>query len=617
MNKFSPLLKTIKDRVVSLLSKQQKYLINNNPLLSKKIDQKLVFGLSPKKFPSLAQLKTLPKFLNPAEKRLAKTLSAVIVVCLILLIGNFYFSHTVLVPQVGGSYTEGLVGTPQYINPILSSYNDVDRDLTKLLFNGLLKINDEGVLVPDLAEGYQISPDRKTYTFKLRANVTWHDGEILTADDVIFTVTSIQDPSWQSQLSSALGNVQVEKIDDYTLRFILKDPVANFINSLTFGILPAHLWSSIPPSNAALAELNKKPIGTGPFKFQSLTKDKNGNIRTMSLVRNENYYDNKAYINDLIFKFYGDFETASTALANNNIEGLGLLPKEYYNKVSKNKNIKFYSLSLPQYTAIFFNTKKSEALKNQTVRQALAYAINRQDILDQAIGQEGTIVNGPILPGFLGFNPDIKKYNYDPEQAKQLLIKAGWKADADGLMKKNNEPLQITLTTGENAEYVKAAEIIKKNWQAIGVTVTAEIISRDRIRTDTIEPRNYQTLLFGQVTKADPLPFWHSKEIESPGVNLAVWANKDIDKILEEARGLDDPQAVAKKYIQFQDILAEAVPAIFLYNPIQTYPVSEKILGLTTRRISTMADRFNLITNWYIKTNRHFSWKLPQKTPAN
>lgn len=579
--------------------------------LSKKLDQRLVFNLSKqtKKIPSFSQLKILPKFLTGGEKKIINWLLLTAAVCVILLAGNFYYAHTTVVPTAGGSYTEGLVGTPQYINPLLSSYNDVDRDLTFLIFNGLLSTNNEGVLMPDLAEDFQISPDGLNYTFKLRKDVVWHNGEPFTADDVIFTVSSIQDPAWQSQLKSALGNVLVEKIDEYTVRFILKEPVANFLNSLTFGILPRSLWLTVPSSNATLAELNKKPIGTGPFKFQSLTKDKNGNIRTYNLVRNENYYLKKPYLDQINFKFYGDFETAAKALANNNIQGLGLLPKEYLKTAEENKNIKFYSLSLPQYTSIFFNTKKNDALKDVKVRQALAYAINRQTILEQSLDQKGVIINGPILPGFIGYHPDIKKYSFDIVAAKSLLDEAGWKTGNDGLRHKGENTLQITLTTVEKIEYTKAVETIKQNWEAIGVSVVLEIIAKDRIRTDIIEPRNYQSLLFGEIIKSDPFPFWHSSQTQSPGANLAVWANYEVDKILEEARSLNDAEKINKKYIDFQNIIAENVPAIFLYNPIQIYPIDKKIQGLTTRRISTPSDRFIRITDWYIKSRRNFSWK--------
>ena len=617
MKFISSLFTKLSKLVSQLLSqlKKNKTTLADQPTLSKKIDQRLVFNLTKetKRLPSFSQLRALPKFLSDKEKKIINLLILIIAVCLILFAGNFYYSHTKIVPAHGGSYTEGLINTPQYINPLLSSYNDVDRDLSALIFNGLLKYNNEGVLVPDLAEQFQISPDNLIYTFKLRSNILWHDGVPFSAEDVIFTVGSIQDPAWQSQLKSALGNVQIEKIDDSTIRFVLKSPVANFFNSLTFGILPKHLWQTIPSSNATLAELNKKPIGTGPFKFKTLTKDKNGNIRTYTLIRNNNYYLEKPYLDEIIFKFYGDFEVAAKALGNGNIQGMSVLPKEYLTFAEENKNIKFYSLSLPQYTAIFFNTKKSEILKNVKIRQALAYAIDRQAIMEQSLDQKGVIINGPILPGFIGYNPDIKKYTFDQAQAKSLLEEAGWKMAEDNFRHQGEETLQITLTTVEKVEYTKAVDIIKKNWEDLGINVTVEIIAKDRIITDTIEPRNYQALLFGEIIKSDPYPFWHSSQTQSPGANLAVWGNHEVDKLLEEARLLNDPVQINQKYLNFQNILVENVPAIFLYNPIHLYPVDKNVKGITTRRITTAADRFTRITDWYVKTKRDFSWTKPEE----
>lgn len=614
--KLPPFLAKLWQAVFFFIKKQlrKKGRNTNNYPSTDQLDRKLVFNLSKKTLPSFSQLKLLSRFLSKKEKRVIKVLLLIIVICLVLLGGDFYFRHIQIVPAFGGTYIEGLVGVPNYINPILASYNDVDRDLTSLIFNGLLRVNSEGVLENDLAESFQISPDRKIYTLKIRDGVFWHDGKPLTVDDVIFTVTCIQDPEWQSQLKSVLGNVQVEKLDEQTLRFVLKEPLGNFLSSLTFCILPQHKWQAIPASNATLAELNKKPVGTGPFQFASLTKDKNGNIRTYTLKRNDNYFEKLPFLKELIFKFYGDFETATDALANKNIQGLSLLPKEYQSKVEKNKDLRLYSLSLPQYTAVFFNTKKNEAIKDPKIRQALAYAVNRQLILQESVDQKGVIINGPILPGFIGYHPDIKKYPYEPDTAAKLLDEVGWKiattTDEAGnkIRKKGDQSLQITLTTVEKIEYTKAVEIIKANWEAIGINTNIEIIAKDRIRPDIIEPRNYQALLFGEIIKSDPYPFWHSSQTESPGTNLAVWANREVDKDLEEARTMEDAEAINKKYIHFQDILAQYVPAIFLYNPIHTYPVDSNIKGIITTTITVPSDRFNRITDWYIKTKRQFSW---------
>lgn len=567
-----------------------------------------LIGLIHGRYPKLNQLKTLPDFLSFREKKAIKGLWLLIFLCILGLGISFYYNHSRLIPKNGGSYTEGLLGVPQYINPLLASYNDVDRDLSALIFNGLLKINNEGSLETDLAESYEISPDKKIYTFKLKENVVWHDGSHFTADDVIFTAATIQDPAWQSQLKTVLSNVSVEKISNYGLRFVLKESVANFASSLTFGILPQHLWRTIPASTATLADLNKKPVGTGPFKFKSLTKDKNGNIRTIVLERNGDYFKKPPYIAELRFKFYGDYESAVSALKNKNVEGLSLLPKEQQSNLKNDRNLNFYSLSLPQYTAVFFNTKNSEPLKSKIVRQALTYAIDRAKILNESLSGKGVVLNGPIPPGYAGFNADLNKYSYNPDEAKKLLSADGWKIGEDGkYLQKNKQQIEINLTTVENSEYQKASEIIKANWEAVGVKTNLEIIAKERIRPDIIEPRNYQALLYGQIIKADLYPLWHSSQNQNPFANLAVWSNRDVDTLLEEAKISADQSAINQKYIKFQEILSENAPAIFLYNPIQIYPVDKKVHGITTRRVNTMADRFIQITDWYIKTKRIFS----------
>lgn len=569
-------------------------------------------NLSKSRLPTFKQIKLLPAVLNQQEKKLIKIFSSVIILCLIIFGLNYYFENTVLVPKNGGSYIEGLVGIPKYINPLLAQYNDVDQDLAALLFNGLLKINSQGVIEPDLASEYQISDDKKSYTFKLHDNVFWHDGEKLTADDVVFTFNSIMDPEWQSLWSSYFNDVTIEKIDDLTIRFTLKEPSNLLLENFTFGIIPKHLWQNIPAFNATMAELNKKPIGTGPFLFVNLSKDKNGNIRTITLKRNNNYFAKTPYLDEIIFKFYGDFETATDALKNNNIQGLSLLPKEYASRLEKNNNLVYYNLSLPQYVAIFFNTQTTEPLKSKNVRQALAYAIDKQQILKDAVEQKGQLINGPILPGFVGYNPNLKKYTFDQAKAIQLLEADGWKTltnqeNGEVIRGKGDKILAVKLTTVDKIEYVKTAEIIQENWAAIGVQTEVEIIPKNKIITDIIEPRNYQALIFGEIIKNDPYPFWHSSQIVSPGTNLAIWSNRDVDKFLEEGRQATDLNIKDEKYKNFQNILIEESPVIFLYNPIHLYPVDKKIKGIETQRINSPSDRFRDITDWYIKTHR--TWK--------
>jgi len=581
-----------------------------------RLDKKLVSSLNTKKIPSFRQLKYISHYLSKKERIVSQIALLVFVVSLLFVLVRIYQYVTVAIPKPGGEYTEALVGTPKYINPILSQTNDTDMDLTRLTFSGLMKVSPDQELVEDLAERYEISENQKTYTFYLRKDIKFHDGENLTADDVIFTFESILDPEFNSPLYLNFKGVGIERVDDYTIRFNLQEPFIPFSSSLTFGILPAHIWQEVPPENALLADFNLRPIGSGPYQFKSLVKDKNGNIKSYELVRNDNYYAHIPYIEKLYFKFYPDLNSALEAIENKKVDGISFVPNDKKEEVEKrNGKVNYQALRLPQYTAIFFN-QENKLLKTREVREALALSINKEEIIQEALSGEGEIINGPILPGYIGYNPEIKKYQFDLEAAKKELEDAGWvyPQTAEGeppaqVRVKGEAELAFAISTIDQQEYLKTVEIIKEAWQTIGVRVETKIYSTKDIQKKVIKPRAYEALLFGEIIgiDPDPYPFWHSSQSRDPGLNLAVFYNKDIDQLLEEARKTNDEEQRRMKYLHFQNILADEIPAIFLYNPIYTYGLNNKIKGREGKYITVPSNRFSGIENWYINTKR--VWK--------
>ena len=384
-------------------------------------------ALNPRKLPTLRQLKHLPKILSSRERQLFGGAAAATAGSLLVLAVLFYLINFNPVPISGGEYTEGLIGAPQYVNPLLSQTNDVDSDLARLIFVGLVAYDKNLQLVPDLAERWEIDSAQTTYTFVLRDNLVWHDGQPLTADDVVFTVQSVQDPDFKSPLLVSLRGVEVKKIDGKTINFILPEPYPDFLEVLTFGLLPEHIWGEIPPLNANLTEYNLKPVGAGPWQFKALAKDRLGNIKSYTLVPNQSYHGQKPYLKKLTFKFYPDFETGVQALKNDSIEGLSFLPKELKKELIGQKNFNQYNFSLPQYTAIFFNQKQNAALADSNIRRALALAIDKPAILSEALQLEGEIIDGPILPGFSASSGELPKIAYSPDESNSLLDAAGWK----------------------------------------------------------------------------------------------------------------------------------------------------------------------------------------------
>jgi len=615
-------------------------------------DQRLVQKLaSNKKIPTFQQLGYIYKYLSKTELLIIRILCGIIAVAFCSLMINGYWSHSSLVPKAGGTYTEGLVGTPRYINPLFSQGNDVDLDMTNLIFSGLFRFTNSGV-EKDLAADYQISSDQLNYTINLRQDILWHDDEKFDADDVIFTFNRINDNRTKTPLFYNFQGMKVEKIDDFTVKFILKQPFAPFLESLTVGILPEHIWRNIQPENIMLAEYNLKPIGSGPYKFKSLTKNKNGEIKSFKLEKNVKYYLGEPYIDEIGLKFYDDFEQAVEALNNKQIDGISYLPKEIRARIINNRNINFRLLNLPQYTAVFFNYDNNPILKDLTIRKILAHATNKEKIVNEILNAEAQIIDSCLLPSALGYNPDIVKFPYNVQHAKDELEKAGWKLteykpanittenkeekDTDNNAEQSDEVegtdatpeteqaqvdeypypvrklkdryLEFNLTTVNQPENVKIVKELQKEWQQIGAKINLVIVNPENIQA-TIRGRDYQALLYGQILgqDPDPYPFWHSSQKTYPGLNLTSLNNPDIDKLLEDARNTSDDAKRAEKYSKFQTLLAESAPAIFLFNPTYTYPQSKKIKNFNVSNILTPANRFSQVYEWYIKTDRQ--WK--------
>jgi len=591
-----------------------------------------------KKFPSFKQLFYISKYLSKGEQLAIRILSGIVIVSICSLLLNFYWTHSTIVPTAGGSYTEGLVGTIRHVNPLFAQTSDADMDLTALTFSGLLNFSENG-FTKDLAEDYQISADQKVYTFQLRQDVLWHDGEKFKADDVIFTFERINIPETKTPIYFNFKGAKVEKIDDYTVRFTLSESFAPFLESLTIGILPQHIWENIPPENMSLAEYNLKPIGTGPFKFKSLVKNKNGTIKNFNLERNNDYYGTKPYIDELTFKFHSDFAQAVDALNNKNVEGISYLPKELRQRIINNRNLNFHLLQLPQYTAVFFNYSQNPVLKEAQMRKTLSYAVNKEKIVNEILNAEAQVIDSCILPESLGFNSDIEKFSFNSQLAKEELEKAEWKLtdykkeeppteeseDTTDDSAETPEPetteeypfqvrqlknryLEFSLTTVDQPENVKIAKELQKEWQQIGAKVNLIFVKPNQMQ-EVIKNRDYEALLYGQILgyDPDPFPFWHSKQKTYPGLNLTSLADEKIDALLEQARKTSNEEERAGKYTEFQKLLTDSAPAIFLFNPTYTYPQNKKIKGFNTSKIINPSNRFNQISNWFIKTERKWT----------
>lgn len=571
-----------------------------------KIEHKLLKNLFPRKWPNWQQIKYLSNFLSAKEKRIIKILGALAIIAALILIIRFFQGNPQFVPAPGGNYIEGVVGSPQYLNPVLAKTNDLDFDLTKLIFSGLFKYNKNLEIVPDLAKNFTISPDKLNYRIELKDNVFWHDGLKLTADDVLYSLEIIQNPQLKNPWSDYLPSSKIKKIDEKTLEFVLDKPIPDFLKYLTIGILPQHVWQNIPLQQFSLTEYNLKPVGSGPFKFKNLSRDKDGAIKSYYLARNDNFYDQKPFLDSITFKFFPDYDKLLSAIQKREVNGVNYLPKYLQENFALTGFLKKYSLELPHYTAIFFNAKNNEFLSSKTIRKVLAYALPKERIIEEVLGGDGQMIDGPILPHSFGYNPEIKKYEYNPAKAAKILENSGWQKNSDGFWQKDNKILEITLTTGQEPDLEKIGEIIQKSWQEIQIKTKLITVPIDSIQKEVVSSRNYQAFIYGIIESfdSDYYSLWHSSQIKPPGLNLSGFANQRVDELLEKARINPFDEVRKKKYFEFQYIISEEMPAIFLYSANYTYLVDKKIKGLTIEKINIPSDRLNGIEEWYIKTKR-------------
>lgn len=547
------------------------------------------------------------------ERRTALALAALALVTGGALFLRLYLRATVPIPAVGSSYTEGILDEPRSINPIFAA-KDADRDLTKLIFSGLLTYDGNGAIKPDLAESYDISPDGKVYTVTLRKDLQWHDGKPLNADDVIFTVQTIQNSRYRSPLRMNWHGVEIEKLNDLTIRFTLRAPYAPFIENLTTGIIPEHIWGPITPEQAPLHEANLKPVGSGPYMYSDYRQQKDGSITSYTLARNPHYYQTGPYIQTITFMFYRTEDELFTAWRRGVIEGFGPVSPERGGQINKNKSL-LISASMPRIFGIFFNQKEAPTLQDDRVRQAIAMALDKVKISRSQHFSKAVPANYP-LPWMGTDDPPL--YSFNPDDARGLLAQAGWKdQDNDGILDKKIKddkgktaimPLRFTLTTSDWPDLLQTADIIKQMLRDVGIDIIVEKKQFSDLETQSIRPRNFQILLFGQVYgyEPDPFSFWHSSQIKDPGLNITLFADTQADKLLEDARRTRDSAARDRMHRDFSQIVAKTLPAVFLFSQSYLMLLPSDIQGAGPVKISLPSDRFNEIASWYRSTRRIF-----------
>lgn len=531
----------------------------------------------------------------------------------------------VSIPEDGGSISEGIIGTPTLINPVLA-VTDADKDMVALVYSGLMRKSTNGDFVPDLAESFVISPEGNVYTFTLRDNLTFHDGSKLTASDVVFTINQIQDPLIKSPRKTQWEGVTVQEVDSKTIVFTLKQPYISFLDNATVGILPMNTWKNVSPAEFGLSNLNTKSIGSGPYMIESIENGEDGVPNVYNLSRFKKFALGKPHIKKITIKSYSNEKDLFQNLKNGNVDQAGGISPSYA-KTIKSKSLKTINAVLPRTFGLFFNQNQNKIFADSFVRNTINTGINRQEIIDEVLKGYGSKIYSPIPKDLLSKNTN----NFDKNKTIEALEKSGWKLGTDGIREKgtitnvttgtgkNKKTVQVskgpktrlsfTITTGDAPELVGTAELIKKNLGDVGIEVNIKIYETGALN-QIIRARNYEALLFGQVInhESDMFAFWHSSQKADPGLNIALYANKTVDTLLEQIQKnllKVDRQA---KYDQIETIFQKEIPAVFLYSPGYIYVVKNNLNFQENLNVTIPSDRFSTVYSWYIESDK--VWKI-------
>ena len=561
------------------------------------------------------RLESLIRSFSLTEKIIFRVFAGGVVITAIISLWQLNGSFLTEIPKRGGEFYEGIVGTPRFVNPVLS-LSDADRDVTALIYSGLMKTILSGGLIPDLAEKYEVSDDGRIYTFTLKENIYFHDGEPITSEDVVFTVGKALDPAVKSPKRANWEGVSVSNPDGKTVVFSLAQPYSPFLENTTMGILPKHIWEKVPAEAFAFSQFNIEPVGSGPYMLGTLKKNSSGLPRYYRLEAYGNHALGRPWISSIYTYFYDNEFELLEAYKSGEVDSMSGISPEAAEKIKADGG-RVETLDLSRVFAVFFNHNESAIFANLEVRRALDAALDKEKIIDFVLKGYGATLGGPIPPGSLPGSAAEKKSAGEVLDEEERLLEAGailerngWKKSSDGVYEKKikteTQKLEFSISTSDSTDLKRAAELIKNDWEKLGAKVDVKIFSLGDLNQNVIRPRKYDSILFGEVVgrDIDLFAFWHSSQRNDPGLNIALYTNITADRLLEEARKTTDRERRAELYRKFESEVIKDAPAVFVYAPDFIYVMSEKLKGPAAGAITTPSERFASVYDWFINTEK-------------
>lgn len=534
------------------------------------------------------------------------------------------------VTEAGDTYAEAMVGMPLYVNPLLAQ-SDTDVDLTHLVFSGLTRVDERGNIVPDLASGWQISPDSTVYTFTLRPNLLWQDGKPLSSTDINFTLTLLRDPQFPGNhwLAVPWEDVQIVVPGANSIVLRLAAPNSSFLQYTTLGILPQHLWSDVKASNLVSSPLNKQPVGSGAWRYvtgsdvtapgQQPGSDDTASTPVSSqalshpgILLEPNPYNEQPQprIARLWLRFYPTFDAALSALKEGEIHGLGHIPADRVGDLAGVPGVDLHQQTLARSAMLLMNMRYPFFDGAQT-RQAIELAINRDKLVQQTLNMQARAADSPVLSQSWAYSPQTKHAQHSPDEAKRLLDAAGWVLDPDsGIRSRNGVSMSVGLVANDEVpSNVLVANEIQSQLRAVGIDVQLAMVGRNTLLDDFLAPGAFHMALVNwEASGADPdtYDYWHSSQLGIATFNFGSWSNPVVDSALEAARLTTDIAVRTARYAEFQRTFKDDVPAIVLYSPLYTYATRSPASGvmLPSTDLLTPANRFNTVSKWYLRSTK-------------
>ena len=526
---------------------------------------------------------------------------------LILLLATLIFEGYQPHPRVNELIISS-IGDASFLNPILAQ-DSASSDINSFVFNGLIKYNRNlDGFVGDLVESWKVEDGSEpVITFHLRKGVHWHDGKRFTADDVKFTYDKIMDPKTNTVRRSDFELVKkAEVLDPYTFRVTYKQPFSPGLATWGMGIIPKHLLENVDINTAPF---NRRPIGTGPFRFVDWVSDEK-----IVVEANPRYHEGRPGLNGIVYRIIPEAALNEMEILTRGADYSGIFPYEY-RRMTQVPFLKVYSQPSLGYTYIGYNFK-NPLFEDRRVRQALTYAINRKEIVQYVLYGLGEVATGPFPNQMWYWNPNVKPIPYDPQKARQLLAEAGWKdKNSDGVLVKDGKPFKFTLITNSGNDTRRdVGVLVQRQLRDIGIDVSLELYEWSVFLNDFINVRHFDACILGWSLSVDPDAYeiWHSSQIEK-GFNFISYRNSAVDRLWEEGRREYDMEKRKQIYWKIHELIAEDQPYTFLFVPLAISALQNKFAlrekdvtgeeGFHEIKMEKAGLLYDLI-KWYVPPNK-------------